>query len=242
MNHLDQRILSELEMGPLSNPELAIRVGEDPQVVKECCEGMRRDHHLNLLMKATEDDVRDSRDIVRFLRENGRQSTTSDLAAKTKMKPNQALRRCKRLQMAGILRSEKRRSERSLFFFPTSGDVITQTNYEDIQKLIDRLRSIAQQYQLPRKVSIPDAIKEDLRKQYRIFLREYATDLSPRQQKQVRAFEKELMTTLNDTNLSDILQRIGLRRFSPKILIWILMDTPPGGGEVLAGDVIWGRL
>lgn len=169
MNTLDQRILSELESGPLSTSQLARRVG---------------------------------------------------------MKTDQVRRLCKRLERDDILRSERRRRKRPLLFFPTSGDIITQTNYKDIQKLIEQLKGIAQQYQLPRKAEIPKDIKVDLRNKYKTFLREYAADLTPRQQKQVRAFENQLMTVLNHTNIADVLGPIGLRGFFPEVIYWSLTNTP----------------
>lgn len=125
----------------------------------------------------------------------------------------------------GWIETDLADSPRPLYLFPTTGDVLTETNHLGIEGTIGDLKGIARTVKVPRGAQLSDDVKRKLMSKYRNYLDSMAASSMPGERAQIRKFENQLMAVLSNTVMSDVLGFIGLRKFTPKERVW---ETPPG--------------
>jgi DNA-binding Lrp family transcriptional regulator len=164
---LDQKILEVLAQGPLSTQRLAERVGQSEALLLERCRALRRSGRLRSL----DVDGLDVAILTRLAQQKTAPLTTAALqqaltpADGSRARREQVYRRCVRLAgKADLLRSEKVKSERQLYFFPATGEVLNKNNYAGVHEALAGLRAIAAGLPVPRGANIPPAVKAELRR------------------------------------------------------------------------------
>lgn len=216
LSALDHRIVQALRAGPLTTRDLARKVGEKPEIVAKRCRSLKRRE------KRFVDLDRVDAGILRALNGNGKRTTT-DLAAELGVDRNLVYRRCQRLQgRGGVVRSETRQGDRTLLFFPGTGQVLNRTNYAGVRDTVRHLREMATKYQLERGEDIPKPIKDKLRREYRVYLDALASGAEGPEREQIQAFERELMEVLDGTTLADVVGFVSFRAFRPLVRDWQL--------------------
>jgi DNA-binding Lrp family transcriptional regulator len=176
--------------------------------------------------KATKLDAR----IWSVLKREGPLSTR-ELADRVGADTKTVYQRCSRMEREfkrkKWIESQPRLSDRRLYFFPATGDVLTHSSQPRIAKTIQDLKGIARQHAVKRGAQLPDKVKNVLRRDYRKYLQDLAADLPERERQQVQSFEGQLMAVLNGTRLSAVVGLMGLRGFRPKIRVWWLRGGAP---------------
>jgi hypothetical protein len=131
-------------------------------------------------------------------------------------------RRCCRLEgRLHMLDSRVRESTRRLYFFPVTGQVLTNTNYAEIQKVVNDLKEIARR-NIPEGVTeITPPVAKKLLAEYRRYLRELIMGKSnPRAREQILRFERQLMAVIAGSRKAEIIGLFGLRPFYPMVREW----------------------
>ncbi len=178
------------------------------------------------------------------LRNNGPLST-AELAAEVGEETKTVYQRCRTMQRHArkYMRSTTREGDRPLYFFPATGDVLTNTSYKRIGKVMHDLRDIAHRHPVKRGKQLPEATKKALKRDYTMYLDGLAARSKGAEREQIQAFEGQLMAVLSGTRLSDILGMTGVRPFRPMIRVWQRLPKAPerfasaaglpgnGGGE-----------
>lgn len=229
------RILEDRQIG--SAEELAKLVAKEVgrpvdvgRVAKKCDRLVRR----GLLDGLRRDDL----EIIRMLDDNpqgapGDQSwvATPELNRALGWDSRRAYGRCKSMEdRFGLVESEPRQSEGLLFFFPVTGQILTKTTYPRIQEIVEDLKAIARGSGLTPGTEIPEPIKRKLIAEYRHYFESLRKGKPQKVQDQITAFEKQLMTVLGGTILSDVLGFLGIRAFHPRVRVWRLNRAASGNG------------
>ena len=175
--------------------------------------------------------------------------STTELAKKVGAHPSTVRRHVKRMETLWPkwVKSDEVPTGRRLFFFPTTGDILTETTHDRIEEIVGDLRAIARRQPVKPGVQLPGKVKNALRRDYRAYLGNLAGRADKKEKRQIKAFEGQLMAVMNGTDLSDVLAFFGVRPFIAKVKKWrILPAAPvsfPGYPVVeppLAGDPIVG--
>jgi hypothetical protein len=159
-------------------------------------------------------------------------------------------RRCCRLEeRLRMLDSRVRRSTRRLYFFPVTGQVLTNTNYAEVQKVIHDLKEIARRIIPAGVTGITPPVAKKLLAEYRRYLRELIMRTrDPRAREQILRFERQLMAVIAGSKKAEVIGLFGLRPFHPMVREWRLArgKRRPGAGKVaesirtlLAGREEW---
>jgi hypothetical protein len=213
---LDRKILAVLAHGPLSTASLARAVREKPEVVAQHCRALKRGHQV---VDLGGHDLA----ILAMLRRKGHLPTP----ALTRQGPgagpgtHRIYQRCLRMEdQAHVLTSQKVKSQKVLFYFPGTGDVLGRNNFSEIQQAVDALREIARRHKVPPRTQIPETVKEELRREYRTYLHHLAAAAEPLERPKITSFERDLMRVLKGTTVSDVVTCVSLRGFHPKVRDW----------------------
>jgi hypothetical protein len=225
----DKQVASAQELARELAKELGVPVGV-PAVEREC-ERLVRRHELDVLRP---DDLQiihaiDAR--TRVMGDGEAAAATSELNRAVGGNGRRAYGRCKRMEETiGLLKSRTRPSDRLSFFFPVTGEILTQTSVPRIQVVIEDLKRIARDSGLTPGRQIPEPVKRNLITKYRQYFVRLSEGESDKVRAQVRSFEAELMRVLRGTTLSDVVGFLGVRSFHPPIREWQLnRDANPAG-------------
>jgi hypothetical protein len=149
-------------------------------------------------------------------------------------------RRCRRLEsQIGLLRSARRKSDRKLYFFPVTGQVLSHTNHGQIGRVLSDLQAIAQRRGLPPRVQIPPATKRSLMADYRRYLQKLAASSPSKDREHLTSFERELIGVVSGTSLSDVLGLLGVRPFRPWTRTWRTARDGNPSGPLLDSIIDW---
>lgn len=237
---LPNRILQTIdEAKAVSAADLAQLLGVPRADVEEECERLVRRKVLDKLaepdlkiLKAIDEEERSS--------SNGGWVATPHVGRTIGMSGRTAYPRCKRLdERLGLLRSDRIKRDRPLFFFPVTGKVLTGANYDDVQKVVRALEAIARRTGLKSGVRIPAALKGRLVTEYRRYFLRLRQGKPNEIRQQIDHFERQLMAVLSGTTLSDVVGFLGIRPFRPWIRVWRLDREGNPTGPVIDAVIGW---
>jgi len=234
----DKQVASAQELARELAKELGAPV-DVPGVEREC-ERLVRRHELEVLRR---DDLQIIRAIdarTRVAGDGEAAAATSELNRAVGGNGRRAYGRSKRMEETiGLLRSRTRPSDRLSFFFPVTGEILTQTNVPRIQVVIDDLKKIARDSGLTPGRQIPEPVKRSLITKYRQYFARLGEGESDKVQAQIRSFEGELMRVLRGTTLSDVVGLLGVRAFHPLIREWQLNRDANPVGPLIDAIIDW---
>lgn len=210
-----------------------LRAPVDVAAVEAECERMVRRRELEVLR-------REDLQILRALDGSPKGATTPELNAAAGLDRRRAYDRCKRMERKiGLLRSEARRSESFVYFFPVTGQVLSAGNYDEIQRVIEDLKEIARRLGIPPSAKITEDVKRTLIEEYRRYFEALRKGKPAKARRRITAFERQLMAVLSETKLSDVTGLFGVRPFHPWTREWRLNRSAGAPDSLIDAIIDW---